>query len=238
MLGKGFVSLLLSFTYREPLADVQKMFGGFVTYCLLAVTLHKHLFKHQLRVDDISSVSLNLCLWDKSCDFWSRGIVSSPGGMTDLPWLSRAVTWQRNYLKATELRQPVRGRRPVAITSLHSALCCHVASRASSCHCWPRGYLLSPSSTTNRFSLILLTAVVLDGVNLRGYTAWTLMDNFEWAVGFDEKFGLYHVNFTDPSLPRLPKASARYFSQIINCSGFPDPATGPHPCLDLEPEGK
>uniref|UniRef100_A0A8B9DLH2 Lactase n=1 Tax=Anser cygnoides TaxID=8845 RepID=A0A8B9DLH2_ANSCY len=82
-----------------------------------------------------------------------------------------------------------------------------------------------------------LKAVVLDGVDLRGYTAWTLMDNFEWAVGFDERFGFYHVNYTDPSLPRLPKASARYYSQIISCNGFPDPAAGPHPCLEPEPEG-
>ncbi|NXM75079.1 LPH hydrolase, partial [Serilophus lunatus] len=81
-----------------------------------------------------------------------------------------------------------------------------------------------------------LKAVVLDGVDLRGYTAWTLMDNLEWAVGFDEKFGLYHVNFTDPDLPRRPKASAKYYSQIINCNGFPDPAKGPHPCLEPEPE--
>ncbi|KAM9235811.1 lactase/phlorizin hydrolase [Leptosomus discolor] len=81
-----------------------------------------------------------------------------------------------------------------------------------------------------------LKAVVLDGVDLRGYTAWTLMDNFEWAVGFDEKFGFYHVNFTDPNLPRRPKASASYYSQIINCNGFPDPAAGPHPCLEPQPE--
>ncbi|NXG44262.1 LPH hydrolase, partial [Psilopogon haemacephalus] len=81
-----------------------------------------------------------------------------------------------------------------------------------------------------------LKAVVLDDVDLRGYTAWTLMDNFEWAMGFDERFGLFHVNFTDPSLPRHPKASARYYSQIINCNGFPDPARGPHPCLEREPE--
>lgn len=79
---------------------------------------------------------------------------------------------------------------------------------------------------------------MLDDVDLRGYTAWTLMDNFEWAVGFDEKFGFYHVNYTDPSLPRLPKASARYYSQIISCNGFPDPAAGPHPCLEPEPEGE
>ncbi|NWS83668.1 LPH hydrolase, partial [Toxostoma redivivum] len=81
-----------------------------------------------------------------------------------------------------------------------------------------------------------LKATVLDGVDLRGYTAWTLMDNLEWAVGYEEKFGLYHVNFSDPALPRRPKASAKYYSQIINCNGFPDPTTGPHPCLEQEPE--
>ncbi|XP_039564783.1 lactase-phlorizin hydrolase [Passer montanus] len=81
-----------------------------------------------------------------------------------------------------------------------------------------------------------LKAVVLDGVDLRGYTAWTLMDNLEWAAGYEEKFGLYHVNFSDPALSRRPKASAKYYSQIINCNGFPDPATGPHPCLEQEPE--
>ncbi|NWV26721.1 LPH hydrolase, partial [Origma solitaria] len=81
-----------------------------------------------------------------------------------------------------------------------------------------------------------LKAVVLDGVDLRGYTAWTLMDNLEWAAGYEEKFGFYHVNFSDPTLPRRPKASAKYYSQIIKCNGFPDPATGPHPCLEQEPE--
>ncbi|NXH06054.1 LPH hydrolase, partial [Loxia leucoptera] len=81
-----------------------------------------------------------------------------------------------------------------------------------------------------------LKAVVLDGVDLRGYTAWTLMDNLEWAVGYEEKFGLYYVNFSDPALPRRPRASAKYYSQIINCNGFPDPAMGPHPCLEQEPE--
>ncbi|KAF4788169.1 Lactase-phlorizin hydrolase [Turdus rufiventris] len=81
-----------------------------------------------------------------------------------------------------------------------------------------------------------LKAIVLDGVDIRGYTAWTLMDNLEWAVGYEEKFGLYYVNFSDPALPRHPRASAKYYSQIINCNGFPDPATGPHPCLEQEPE--
>ena len=48
----------------------------------------------------------------------------------------------------------------------------------------------------------------LDNVNLIGYTAWSVMDNFEWASGYDEKFGLHHVDFNDPERPRVPKASA------------------------------
>uniref|UniRef100_A0A8D0FV93 Lactase n=1 Tax=Strix occidentalis caurina TaxID=311401 RepID=A0A8D0FV93_STROC len=72
----------------------------------------------------------------------------------------------------------------------------------------------------------LLAANIMPQVTKTSYTAWTLMDNFEWAVGFDEKFGFYHVNFTDPELRRHPKASARYYAQIINCNGhlFPNAA--------------
>ncbi|XP_039198279.1 lactase-phlorizin hydrolase [Crotalus tigris] len=82
-----------------------------------------------------------------------------------------------------------------------------------------------------------LKGVVFDGVDLRGYTVWTLMDNFEWAVGFSEKFGLYYTNHTDPNLTRIPKESSKYYSSIIRCNGFPDPANGPHLCLEPQPAG-
>ncbi|XP_043929599.1 lactase-phlorizin hydrolase [Protopterus annectens] len=82
----------------------------------------------------------------------------------------------------------------------------------------------------------VLKAYKLDGVDVRGYTAWTLMDNFEWAAGFAERFGLYYVNFSDPSRTRIPKESAKFYSRLARCNGFPDPASGPHPCLEPEPE--
>ncbi|XP_055494620.1 lactase/phlorizin hydrolase-like isoform X2 [Leucoraja erinacea] len=80
----------------------------------------------------------------------------------------------------------------------------------------------------------VLKAIKLDGVDVRGYTAWSLMDNFEWAVGYADRFGLFYVNYTDPSLPRIPKASTKFYSTIIHCNGFPDPALGPHKCLQSE----
>ncbi|XP_064182876.1 lactase/phlorizin hydrolase [Anguilla rostrata] len=82
-----------------------------------------------------------------------------------------------------------------------------------------------------------LKAYLLDGVDIRGYTAWSLMDNLEWATGFAERFGLFHVNHSDPALPRVAKQSAARYATIITCNGFPDPALGSHECLTPEPEG-
>lgn len=76
---------------------------------------------------------------------------------------------------------------------------------------------------------------VQDKVDLRGYTLWSVMDNFEWATGFAERFGVHFVNRSDPSLPRIPKASANFYASVVRCNGFPDPAQGPHPCL-YQPE--
>ncbi|XP_053185093.1 lactase/phlorizin hydrolase-like [Scomber japonicus] len=83
----------------------------------------------------------------------------------------------------------------------------------------------------------VLKAYLLDDVDIRGYTAWSLMDNLEWATGFSERFGLFYVNHSDPKLPRVAKASVSRYSTIIKCNGFPDPASGPHECLKPEPEG-
>lgn len=51
-----------------------------------------------------------------------------------------------------------------------------------------------------------------DGVPLKGYFVWSLMDNFEWAEGFSKRFGLYYVDYTTQK--RILKDSGRYFMNV------------------------
>jgi beta-glucosidase len=44
-----------------------------------------------------------------------------------------------------------------------------------------------------------------DGVNLQGFFYWSLLDNYEWALGYEKRFGLIHVDFETQT--RTPKAS-------------------------------
>ncbi|WP_214411138.1 GH1 family beta-glucosidase [Sphaerisporangium fuscum] len=51
------------------------------------------------------------------------------------------------------------------------------------------------------------------GVNLRGYFAWSLFDNFEWSFGYDRRFGIVRVDYDTQK--RTPKRSARYFAERV-----------------------
>ena len=55
------------------------------------------------------------------------------------------------------------------------------------------------------------------GADIRGYFAWSLFDNFEWAFGFSKRFGIVHMNYE--TLQRTLKSSAHFYSKVIASNG-------------------
>jgi beta-glucosidase len=56
-----------------------------------------------------------------------------------------------------------------------------------------------------------------DGVDLRGYFVWSILDNFEWAEGYKERFGIVHVDLDTQK--RTPKDSASWYREVIRSNG-------------------
>ena len=63
-----------------------------------------------------------------------------------------------------------------------------------------------------------LKRAIEDGVPCSGYFAWSLMDNFEWAQGFSQRFGLIWVDFE--TLERIPKESYYWYKKYISANGL------------------
>ncbi len=56
------------------------------------------------------------------------------------------------------------------------------------------------------------------GANLRGYFVWSLLDNFEWALGYGKRFGIVHVDYQ--TQVRTLKQSALWYRDVINAGGI------------------
>jgi beta-glucosidase len=62
--------------------------------------------------------------------------------------------------------------------------------------------------------LLNLQRAVSEGVPVRGYFLWSLMDNFEWADGYNLRFGIYYVDYETQK--RYPKLSASFYRETIS----------------------
>jgi len=61
--------------------------------------------------------------------------------------------------------------------------------------------------------LFAVSKAIEDGYDVRGYYHWSLLDNFEWNLGYGERFGLYHVNFETQE--RTLKNGTKKYIEII-----------------------
>jgi beta-glucosidase len=67
--------------------------------------------------------------------------------------------------------------------------------------------------------LAMLQRATSEGMPVRGYFLWSLLDNFEWSSGFGTRFGLIHADFATQK--RSPKLSAAYYSEVIKRNALP-----------------
>lgn len=73
----------------------------------------------------------------------------------------------------------------------------------------------------NRFLIMYLQEVsraIRSGVNVRGFFYWSLLDNFEWHLGFDPRFGLVEVDYETQK--RTPRTSSKVYAEIIKHNGI------------------
>jgi beta-glucosidase len=75
--------------------------------------------------------------------------------------------------------------------------------------------------------LAVLGRLLREGLPIKGYFHWSLLDNFEWAEGFTPRFGLYEVDFTLQE--RRPRPSARLYAQIAATRELPAEMIGRYP---------
>jgi beta-glucosidase len=62
--------------------------------------------------------------------------------------------------------------------------------------------------------LTQLQRTIADGAPVKGYFVWSLLDNYEWADGYEKRFGIVYVDFKTQK--RTPKLSAKFYRQVIH----------------------
>ncbi|WP_173317489.1 GH1 family beta-glucosidase [Streptomyces fulvorobeus] len=70
-----------------------------------------------------------------------------------------------------------------------------------------------------RGHLAAVHQAIADGVDVRGYFLWSLLDNFEWGYGYSKRFGAVYVDY--PTGRRTPKSSARWYAEVARTGALP-----------------
>ncbi|WP_244367843.1 GH1 family beta-glucosidase [Micromonospora echinofusca] len=139
--------------------------------------------------------------------------VTGTGG-TERRWPTSEASWQQIYPDGMYdiLTRVTRDYGPVPITVTENGL--------------PTPDTLSDAGTVDdtgriaflRDHLAAAHRAVASGVPLESYHVWSLMDNFEWEVGYDQRWGLIYVDY--PTQRRVLKSSAHWYRRVIAANGL------------------
>ena len=148
-------------------------------------------------------------------NYYARALVSATEGRienipgseyTEMGWEVHASALRRLLVRISrEYRLP-----PLYITENGAAYADQVS---------PDGKVHDPRRVEYlRQHILECYQAVQDGVDLRGYFAWSLLDNFEWAHGYAKRFGLIHVDYATQQ--RRLKDSANFYAGVIAENGL------------------
>jgi beta-glucosidase len=154
--------------------------------------------------------------------------LSGPGPHTAMGWEVHATGLEELLLRLTR----EYGVRELMVTENGAAYHDVVG---------PDGQVHDPERTAYlKEHLAACARAAASGAPLTGYFAWSLLDNFEWAYGYDKRFGLVHIDYATQR--RTIKDSGRHYADIIRAhrSRSTPPAAASEPCspssdLSLEP---
>jgi beta-glucosidase len=92
--------------------------------------------------------------------------------------------------------------------------------RASEDYVNPEGAVIDAERISYLHQHLAASArAINDGANLAGYYVWSLLDNFEWGLGYQKRFGIVFVDFGTQR--RIPKSSARFYSGVVRANAVP-----------------
>ena len=78
----------------------------------------------------------------------------------------------------------------------------------------PEGQVIDPERLSYIQRHLDMVSKAIDlGIPVKGYFAWSLMDNFEWALGYQQRFGIVYIDYQ--TLQRIPKSSAKWYRKMI-----------------------
>jgi len=146
-----------------------------------------------------------------------RGETVTPGGYVSVRPEGLPVTAMNCLVEPTSLHElltrvvaPVTGGLPVYITENGSAWYDYVTHGGMVEDEERQAYLRGHLAAVHR--------AIADGVNVRGYFAWSLLDNYEWAEGYAKRFGLVFVDFGTQM--RILKRSGELYASVVHANAL------------------